>query len=79
MSHLSHGSMRPADSAVHVDERMITRMSETNTDDQQRPVAPGIAAAMHNVRNADALTPPAQRRRWSLPSDRAQSSEDDAR
>lgn len=47
---------------------MITRMSE-HSDEQQRPVAPGIARAMHDVRNAGALTPPAQRRRWSLPSE----------
>lgn len=33
-----------------VGERMITCMSDTNTDDQQRPVAPGIARAMRDVR-----------------------------
>lgn len=68
--------MRPAASAPDVGERMITRMSET-TDDQQRRLAPGIAAAMRNVRHPEALTPPERRRRWNLPSDRGASSETD--
>lgn len=80
VSHLSLGSTRPAGSAAHVVERMIMRMSEAPTpEDERRRLAPGIAAAMHNVRHADALTPPSRRRRWSLPSDREQSSEDDTR
>lgn len=58
-------------SRVGTSKRMITRMSETIDEEHQRPVAPGIARAMRDVRNAGALTASAHRRRWSLPSDRA--------
>lgn len=46
---------------------MITRMSETH--DEQRRLAPGIAAAMRNVRNASTLSQHPRRHRWTLPSD----------
>lgn len=45
---------------------MITGMSEATPE---QPVAPGIAAAMHNARNATDLTH-RHRHRWSLPSER---------
>ncbi len=47
---------------------MITRMSDT-PDDNQRRLAPGIARAMRDVRNAPELSR-RNRHRWSLPSDR---------
>lgn len=56
-------------------ERMLTRMSEPHTDNEQRPVAPGIAAAMRNVRNAAMLSQHPRRHRWNLPSDREARSE----
>lgn len=54
--------------------RMITRMSETP---DERPVAPGIAQAMRNARNADQLSD-RHRHRWSLPSDRETSNREHA-
>ena len=52
---------------------MITRMSETN---DEQAIAPGIAAAMRNVRNAPELSQ-RHRHRWNLPSDREANSEAD--
>ena len=47
-------------------------MSADSTEEQT--VAPGIAAAMRNVRNADQLSQ-RHRHRWNLPSDREQHTE----
>ncbi len=49
---------------------MITRMSDT----PEQSVAPGIAAAMRNVRNAGQLSH-RHRHRWNLPSDRERTDE----
>lgn len=58
--------------------RMITYMSDNNTTDDECLVAPGIAKAMRDARNAGELSQRPRKHRWSLPSDRAERSETEA-